>query len=71
MEILEYTEDHRNFRERLRRFLGKEVTPYVNEWEKDGIVPKTVWEKMGRAGFLSTAVPPDYGATRSGGALAQ
>ena len=61
MEILEYTEDHRNFRERLRRFLGKEVTPYVNEWEKDGIVPKTVWEKMGRAGFLSTAVPPDYG----------
>jgi alkylation response protein AidB-like acyl-CoA dehydrogenase len=61
MEILEYTQDHRNFRERLRRFLKKEVTPYVNEWEKDGIVPKTLWGKMGRAGFLCTAVSPDYG----------
>jgi acyl-CoA dehydrogenase len=61
MEILEYTEDHREFRQRLRRFLEKEVTPYADEWEKAGIVPKTAWEKMGRAGFLCTAVSADYG----------
>ena len=41
MEILEYTEDHRNFRKRLRDFLEEEVTPYADEWEKAGIVPKT------------------------------
>ena len=61
MEILEYTKDHRNFRERLRGFLEKEVTPYADEWEKAGIVPKTAWEKMGQAGFLCTEVSPDYG----------
>jgi acyl-CoA dehydrogenase len=61
MEILKYTEDHHNFRKRLRRFLEKEVTPYVDEWEKAGIVPKTVWKEMGRAGFLCTEVSPDYG----------
>jgi acyl-CoA dehydrogenase len=61
MEILQYTEDHREFRLRLRRFLEKEVTPYADEWEKDGIVPKTAWKKMGRAGFLCTEVSPDYG----------
>ncbi|MGD8740043.1 MAG: acyl-CoA dehydrogenase family protein [Desulfobacterales bacterium] len=61
MEILEYTEDHREFRQRLRRFLEKEVTPYADEWEKAGIVPKTAWEKMGQAGFLCTEVSADYG----------
>jgi acyl-CoA dehydrogenase len=61
MEILEYTDEHREFRQRLRRFLQKEVTPYASEWEKAGIVPKTVWEKMGQAGFLCPEVSPDYG----------
>jgi acyl-CoA dehydrogenase len=61
MEILEYTEKHRKFRQRLRRFLEKEVTPYADEWEQAGIVPKTAWKKMGQAGFLCTEVSPDYG----------
>jgi acyl-CoA dehydrogenase len=52
MEILKYTEAHLNFRKRLRGFLAKEVTPHANQWERDGIVPKSAWEKMGQAGFL-------------------
>jgi alkylation response protein AidB-like acyl-CoA dehydrogenase len=54
MEILKYTDAHRNFRKRLRDFLAKEVTPHVDQWEKDGIVPKNAWKKMGQAGFLCT-----------------
>ena len=61
MEILQYTEDHRKFRQRLRRFLAKEVTPHAAQWEKDGIVPKRAWKKMGQAGFLCTEVSPEYG----------
>ena len=61
MEILKYTDDHQRFRKRLRDFLAKEVTPHADQWEKDGIVPKTAWQKMGRAGFLCTEVSPDYG----------
>jgi acyl-CoA dehydrogenase len=61
MEILEYTEDHKNFRKRLRDFLEREVTPHADEWEKAGIVPKSVWGKMGRAGFLCTEVSAEYG----------
>ncbi len=61
MEILEYSEDHREFRQRLRRFLEKEVTPHADEWEKAGIVPKTAWKKMGQAGFLCPEASPDYG----------
>lgn len=61
MEILKYTEDHRNFRRRLRDFFKKEVAPHADQWEKDGIVPKAAWKKMGRAGFLCTEVAPEYG----------
>jgi alkylation response protein AidB-like acyl-CoA dehydrogenase len=61
MEILNYTEEHKNFRERLRAFLEKEVTPFADQWERDGIVPKSVWRKMGQGGFLCTDVAPEYG----------
>ena len=61
MEILNYTEEHHNFRERLRGFLEKEVTPFSDQWERDKIIPKNVWQKMGQGGFLCTDVTPEYG----------
>lgn len=61
MEILKYTDAHRSFRHRLREFLEKEVSPHASEWEQAGIVPKSAWKKMGRAGFLCTEVSPVYG----------
>ena len=61
MEILNYTGEHRSFRERLRAFLEKEVSPYADQWEKDGIVPKSAWKKMGQGGFLCMDVPAEYG----------
>ncbi len=61
MEILQYTDDHHQFRERLRAFLEKEVSPYADQWEKDGIVPKSAWKKMGQGGFLCMDVPAEYG----------
>jgi alkylation response protein AidB-like acyl-CoA dehydrogenase len=41
--------------------LEKEVTPFADQWEKDGIVPKSAWQKMGQAGFLCMDVPVEYG----------
>ncbi|MGC8660282.1 MAG: acyl-CoA dehydrogenase family protein [Desulfomonilaceae bacterium] len=61
MEILPYTEDHRIFRDSIRKFFAKEVTPYVEQWEEDGIVPRSIWKKMGDNGFLCMQVPEEYG----------
>ncbi|MEZ4578270.1 MAG: acyl-CoA dehydrogenase family protein [Desulfobacterales bacterium] len=61
MEILHYTDAHRDFRERLRTFLAEEITPHVDQWEADHIVPKKAWQKMGAAGFLCTWAAPEYG----------
>jgi len=60
MEILNFTEEHNAFRERLKAFLAEEVTPFGDQWEADKIVPKSVWRKMGQGGFLCTDVAPEY-----------
>ncbi|MBU2643291.1 acyl-CoA dehydrogenase family protein [bacterium] len=61
MGILEYTDAHHDYRKRLRLFLEKEVTPHADQWERDHIVPKSAWKKMGAAGFLCTWVDKAYG----------
>lgn len=61
MDILNYSEEHRIFRDALRKFLEKEITPHADEWEEAGIVPKDVWKKMGEQGFLCMDVPEEYG----------
>ena len=61
MEILQYTDKHLDFRQRLSSFLETEVTPFVERWEKEHIVPKSIWRSMGQAGFLCPALSLEYG----------
>jgi len=61
MDILQYTEEHRIFRDSLKRFLAKEIVPHIEEWEEAGIVPREAWRKMGEQGFLAMNVPEEYG----------
>ncbi len=61
MEIIQYSEEHRIFRESVRKYLGKEVVPYVEEWEEAGIVPRSAWKKLGDQGFLCMDVSEAYG----------
>ncbi len=61
MEIINYSEEHRIFRNSLRKYLEKEVTPHVEEWEEAGIVPRSAWKGMGGQGFRCMGVPEEYG----------
>jgi len=61
MEILKYSEEHRIFRDSLRRFLEREIIPHVDEWEEAGIVPREAWKQMGEQGYLAMGVPEEYG----------
>jgi acyl-CoA dehydrogenase len=65
MDIIQYTEEHRIFRETAKKFFEKEVVPYADEWEEAGIVPKDVWLKMGEQGFLCMDVPEEYGGVEA------
>src|SRR2546429_6786266 len=55
-----FTEEHRLFRDAFKHFLEKEVVPYYEQWEKDGIVSREMWLKAGQQGFLGVAVPEAY-----------
>jgi len=61
VDILKYSEEHKLFRERVRLFFEREVTPFVYEWERQGMVPRSAWKRMGEAGFLCMGVPAEYG----------
>ncbi|MBI5440004.1 MAG: acyl-CoA dehydrogenase family protein [Deltaproteobacteria bacterium] len=58
-----YQEEHRIFRQSFRRFAEQELTPYTGEWERDGIIPREIWRKMGDAGFLCPWLPEEYGGS--------
>ena len=61
MDLINYTDAQNDFRQRLREFLEAEVTPFVDQWEKDRIIPREIWRKTGKAGFLCPCVSSDYG----------
>ena len=56
-----FSGDHDMFRDSARRFIAKEITPFHNEWEKVGVVPRELWRQAGEAGLLCTNVPEEYG----------
>ncbi len=55
-----YTSEHEDFRKTARTFYEREVVPFHDQWEKDGIVPRDLWLKAGRAGLLCFDVPEEY-----------
>lgn len=56
-----FTEEHELFRQSIRTFIQKEVTPHINQWEEERRIPKSVWKKMGDMGFLGLSYPEEYG----------
>lgn len=56
-----FSEDHSIFRDQVRRFMEEEVAPHHEAWEKDGVVPKALWEKAGGNGMLCCDMPEEYG----------
>ena len=45
----------------LRSFIDREIAPFHDQWEKDGIVPRELWLKAGAAGMLCCTISEDYG----------
>ena len=56
-----FTEEQDAFRDMVRAFIAKEITPYHDQWERDGIVSRDVWLAAGRAGLLGIHLDEKYG----------
>jgi alkylation response protein AidB-like acyl-CoA dehydrogenase len=53
--------DHAAFRDTMRAFVAREVTPHLRAWEEAGVVDRAVWLAAGRAGILAPDVEAQYG----------
>ena len=56
-----FTPDHEAFRDSFRRFMDKEIAPHHADWEEQGYVDRTVWNKAGENGFLCMTMPEEHG----------
>ncbi|PSJ57765.1 acyl-CoA dehydrogenase family protein [Kumtagia ephedrae] len=56
-----YGEDHNGLRDSLRRFIAEEIAPHFDAWEEAGIVDRSLWGKLGAAGFLCPSVGEEHG----------
>ena len=56
-----FGEEHRAFRDMVRKFIAREFTPRINEFDEAGIVKRDFWLKAGEAGLLCPTMPTEYG----------
>jgi alkylation response protein AidB-like acyl-CoA dehydrogenase len=56
-----YTEDHEAFRATARGFIERFITPHHAEWERTGIVDRSVWLEAGKHGLLGFDLPTEFG----------
>jgi alkylation response protein AidB-like acyl-CoA dehydrogenase len=56
-----YSAEHRLFRDQVRKFLDRHVSPHADRWEEAGIVDRQAWTLAGEAGLLCPTVPEEYG----------
>ena len=65
-EKLFYNESHHAWREELKKFVAKEIAPFVEEWEEAGEFPRELYKKAGDFGLLGMGYPEQYGGTYEG-----
>jgi len=58
--------DYKIFRDAFKKFIQVEIAPYYEQWEKEGLVPRAVWEKAGDNGFLCPWAGEEYGGAGAG-----
>lgn len=56
-----FNEGHIQFRNLLRKFVAKEISPHAAKWEKNREIPRELWGKMGEMGFLGHCYDQEYG----------
>lgn len=67
MEYNEYfDETHRIFRQSVKQFVDKEVLPFVDQWELDGLFPIELYQKAAKADLLGIGYPAKLGGIEAG-----
>ena len=61
-----YNDSHHAWRKELKKFVAKEIAPFVETWEEAGEFPRELYKKAGDFGLLGMGYPEKYGGTFEG-----
>jgi len=56
-----FDEDHELFRDSVRRFIAADLLPHNDDWERAGVVDRSMFTGAGKHGFLGMAAPVEHG----------
>ena len=59
--MLAYDADLELFRDNFKRFMSEHIAPHYEQWEREGLMPRSVWTLLGENGYLCIDVPEEYG----------
>ena len=57
------SEEHKMMQKMIRDFIHKEIVEHIDEWEKNGMVSREIWERAGALGLLCIDIPEEYGGS--------
>lgn len=58
-----YGPEHRQFQSAVRRFVDREILPFVDDWDEAGEFPRELYRKAADAGLLGLGWPEEFGGT--------
>ncbi|MBX3279437.1 MAG: acyl-CoA dehydrogenase family protein [Acidobacteria bacterium] len=58
-----FAEEHEMLRETVREFAKREIAPYAEEWDEEGIFPREVFKKAADLGLFGIRLDPRYGGS--------
>ena len=53
-----YTDSHRRLQKHVRAYFDKEILPYCEDWEREGLVPDEVMQRHAKLGYVAAGIYP-------------
>src|SRR5690606_32680512 len=66
-----FDQSHQLVHDSVRRFVEREILPYIAEWEEAEEFPRELYLKAGAAGILGIGYPDRYGGSHEGDLFAK
>ena len=57
------SEEHKMTQKMIQDFIKNEIMDHTEEWEKNGMVSREIWERAGELGLLCIDIPEEYGGS--------
>ena len=57
------SEEHKMMQQMIQDFIKNEIMHHLEDWEKNGMVSREIWERAGTLGLLCIDMPEQYGGS--------